>query len=205
MPAGRSTIQCARNCAAVVLLAGHVSIVSADCPSQYNFLPQIVLPVSGETSVAVDDFNADGIQDLAYLMLGNDPTPPTLRIRLGAGTQGQWNGTFLPESVYVIGSNSYGLVVRDFNHDGIRDLAFGDGGTIQIMLGGGIASTWDGTFTTQAVTAGGAPQIGDFNGDGILDIAFLSSGQLCLRYGLGTNGSWDGGFTAPLCRITGPS
>ena len=67
-------------------------------------------------SVSVGDFNGDGIVDLAV----TDSNDNEVRILLGNGlggfTQAQW-------SPVAVGGRPYGVSVRDFNGDGIADLA----------------------------------------------------------------------------------
>lgn len=76
--------------------------------------------------------------------------------------------------------NVPGVVVADFNGDGIPDLAEIDGNNVRILLGKG-----DGTFprASYAIAPLDAPYsknlvdltVADFNGDGILDLAFGES------------------------------
>ena len=147
-------------------------------------------------SVAVGDFNRDGIPDLAVAN-GNDNT---LTVLLGKG-----DGTFTTQAVSpATGVAPACIVVRDFNGDGIPDLAvsyLGNGpGGITILLGKG-----DGTFTTVAASAatGYAPYsiaVGDFNGDGIPDLAAANFESRTVTVLLG-NG--DGTFKAAASPATG--
>jgi hypothetical protein len=99
------------------------------------------------------------------------------------------------------GFNPFGIVVADFNKDGIPDLALVDNcgndstcqspGTVIVLLGNG-----DGTFSFKAaLTAGNSPTllvVGDFNNDGNLDLAVVNSTSASVSVFLG-NG--DGTFT----------
>ena len=72
-------------------------------------------PVAGGNSIAVGDFNGDGILDLA--VADNDGAPITILLGKGDGTFTQVaNGP-------VTGFYPNSIVVGDFNGDGIPDLA----------------------------------------------------------------------------------
>jgi len=130
------------------------------------------------------DFNGDGNLDLASnsspLLTG------AVTVSLGNG-----DGTFLPGVTYPVSAPITGIVVGDFNNDGVPDLALSNGTTISILLGRG-----DGTFESPVNTTANGTIYGmaaaDFNGDGNLDLAltvFNSTGtyvQVLLGNGLGT-------------------
>ena len=83
------------------------------------------------------------------------------------------------------------VLVADFNHDGIPDLAVGSSNALSILLGLG-----DGTFSTKLVltmTSVVLTLVGDFNGDGNPDLA-TGSGLLRLGVGDGTFQARSGGF-----------
>jgi hypothetical protein len=119
------------------------------------------------TSVGVGDFNGDGILDLAVAnFLSND-----VSVLLGNG-----DGTFQAAVNYPIGAPLWpqlSVLVRDFNGDGILDLAVVSDSGVRVLLGNG-----DGTFRTTPITYvpgghlyGRGLAVGDFNGDGLPDIA----------------------------------
>jgi hypothetical protein len=126
-------------------------------------------------SVGVGDFNGDGILDLAVAdLLGNG-----VSVLLGKG-----DGTFQAVANYAVGPFSWGgqggaarcVAVRDFNGDGIPDLAVAFWGGVRVFLGNG-----DGTFQTSPVSYVVASfvstvAVGDFNGDGLPDLAVTSAG-----------------------------
>jgi sugar lactone lactonase YvrE len=150
----------------------------------------------GSISVAVGDFNGDGIPDFATVGFYD----ATVSIFLGNG-----DGTFAQaaSSPITVGSFPYAISVADFNNDGKTDLAVansaytsGSPGTVTILLGNG-----NGTFTQATdspVTVGSTPQsvsVGDFNGDGVPDLAVANNGNDTVTILLG---SGTGTFTPAM-------
>ena len=148
---------------------------------------------SEPVSIAVGDFNGDGIQDLAVANAGDG----TVTILLGNG-----NGTFTQaaSSPVKLGGEPVSIAVGDFNGDGISDLAITNG-TVNILLGNG-----DGTFTQAASSPVQAVccrlAAGDFNGDGNLDLAVANEGNGIVTILLG-NG--NGTFTSNSSMSVGTS
>jgi trimeric autotransporter adhesin len=128
-------------------------------------------PATGNApfSIAVGDFNGDGILDLAVANM-NPPVEnlSTVTILIGNG-----NGTFTPTAVSpVTGELSSSISIGDFNGDGKADLVTANAGsnTVTMLLGNG-----DGTFSAPVSSAAGTNSlfaaVGDFNGDGLTDVA----------------------------------
>jgi hypothetical protein len=161
---------------------------------------------AGPEESVVEDFNADGIPDLAIANGGvsilhpadseraaDDPGADfisgSVSILIGKG-----NGTYLPAMNYVFGRGARTLAAGDFDRDGILDLVADNLQLeVQVMKGRG-----DGTFEVlPADRSAGASDLstGDFDGDGRLDVAVLgaSSNGVSLLYGHG-----DGHFRPPL-------
>ena len=65
-------------------------------------------------SVAVGDFNGDGVQDLAVANFDS----ANVSVLLGNG-----DGTFRAALNFAAGSNPFSVAVGDFNGDGLQDLA----------------------------------------------------------------------------------
>jgi hypothetical protein len=168
----------------------------------------------GPNSIAVGDFNGDGKQDLAttnFFVTGNPPRVPLrvvesdIRVFLGNG-----DGTFQAAQTYIVSLGPSSVVVRDFNGDGIPDLAVANAGqvggifslppdsTVSVLLGNG-----DGTFQAAHNYAVGLRPVsiamGDFNGDGIPDLVVANAG------GDGSLGGFPVGTTVSVLLGNGDS
>jgi hypothetical protein len=172
-------------------LLGTATTLPASIANLYNPCQQAVC------LVATGDLNKDGYPDIAFAT-----APGT---ESSGNSPGSWNGqlvaflgdgkgNFSASATFALPTTMAHLTslsIADFNGDGIRDVAVGDGtsGTIAIALGNG-----DGTFTLKGpVSTGGtfsAATVGDFNRDGIPDLAILGSVVQIF------NGNGDGTFTA---------
>jgi hypothetical protein len=148
-------------------------------------------------SVAVGDFNGDGIQDLAIAEVGTrgsfNPGPGGVTVLLGNGSGGF---TAAPGSPFATGNVPDSVAVGDFNGDGIQDLAIANGnsGNVTVLLGngsGGFAAAPGSPFT--AGTGPVSVVVEDFNGDGVQDLAVANSNSNDVTVLLGTG---TGGFTA---------
>jgi hypothetical protein len=150
---------------------------------------------SNPDSIAVGDFNEDGIQDLA-VSNGNEADTSnsggnnSVTILLGNG-----DGTFTASSSSpATGSSPSSIAAADFNRDGILDLAVSNYGSnsVTILLGNG-----DGTFSTASASPAtdrgpSSIAVGDFNEDGKQDLAVSNVGST------GPTGSPSGSVTILL-------
>ncbi len=149
------------------------------------FQPQLTYGVgSNPSSVAVGDFNGDGIPDLAVANSEDN----TVSVLLGQG-----DGTFTSQPTLEVGSFPNCVAVGDFNGDGIPDLAVANlgGNTVGVLLGKG-----DGTFSSATLEVVDSPYVvavGDFNGDGIPDLAAANFNRATVSVLLGQG---DGTFTS---------
>lgn len=138
---------------------------------------------SAPNSVAVADFNGDGVPDI--VIAGQN-----IEAMLGNGLGGFTAATGSP---FVAGSQPSSIVVGDFNSDGIPDIAFLSSVNsvpgVMVQLGNGL-----GGFAAAAGSpfpAGSGPAsiaVADFNGDTIPDLAIANSSgnvTVLLGYGLG--------------------
>src|SRR5271170_1101 len=141
-------------------------------------------------SVAVGDFNIDGVLDLA--VVNGNKVDGAVNVLLGNG-----DGTFLPVTSYFIRGTyptPVSVVAGDLNGDGIHDLAVSNlnGATVSVLLGNG-----DGTFELPVNYSVSATAIsvaeGDLNGDGNLDLVTANQDVSAVSVLLG-NG--DGTFQA---------
>jgi hypothetical protein len=144
-------------------------------------------------SVAVGDFNGDGIPDLVLANQCQDSTCQngSVSVLLGNG-----NGTFQTASSYSSGAaQANSVALTDLNGDGNTDLVVSNlcesasdcgSGAVSSLLGTGI-----GTFHTAHVFGSGGQDAysvvaADFNGDGFPDVVVTNSTGTCVLLGTGT-------------------
>jgi hypothetical protein len=147
---------------------------------------------STPASVAVGDFNGDGVADLAVANLGSNTTS----VLVGNG-----DGTFQTVQTIDAGVLPAFVAVGDLNRDGVADLAVANNGVnggfagsnnVAVLLGRG-----NGTFRAALQFGAGqnpaAVAVADVNGDGKPDLAVANydSGSVSLL----TNNT-------PVCDLT---
>lgn len=134
-------------------------------------------------SLAVGDFNNDGIQDVVTANMTD-----TASIRLGDGSGGFL--TPAPPNA-VLGTRPNSVAVGDFNGDGNQDFATSnlDSNNVSIRLGNGT-----GGFTLPVVPEIAFSRfpsevfVGDFNSDGRDDLAVVNDNRVSIRLGNGASG-----------------
>jgi Flp pilus assembly secretin CpaC len=158
----------------------------------------------GPVSVAIADFNKDGIPDLAVA----NQTDGTISILLGTGSGvfGTQTVIALPAVTTAAGTvnpSPSAIVTGDFNDDGNIDIAVTDqaNNQVDILLGNGT-----GTFQTPVAYPTGASPVAlvaqDLDGDGEPDLAVVNQGDgttastVSVLLGNKTNGVQDGTFAA---------
>ncbi len=172
----------------VAVFCGLVSSLQASA----GFLATPTYPAGiSPQSVAVGDFNGDGIPDLAVANYTHDLTKDSpVSILLG-----NRDGSFQAPQSYIVGASAWTIVVADFNRDGHLDLAVtgsdnSGNETVSVLLGNG-----DGTFQNPRsfFVGPGAYKlaVGDFNGDGIPDLIVANGSEVRVLLGNG-----DGSFQA---------
>jgi hypothetical protein len=134
-----------------------------------SFQPARNFPAGvGPQSVAVGDFNGDGLPDLAVANNSSND----VSVLLGNG-----DGSFQPAQTFAVGPRPSSVAVGDFNGDGFLDLVVAFTGPYPYTTGGVniLLGTGDGSFQPpQSFAAGTEPisvAVGDINGDGLLDLA----------------------------------
>ena len=140
---------------------------------------------TGPFSVAVGDFNGDGVQDLAAANYFSN----NVSVLIGTGT-----GSFGAASNFTVGTNPDSVAVGDFNGDGVQDLAAANAGSNNVSV---LIGTGTGSFGAASnFTVGAGPlsvAVGDFNGDGVQDLAAANAGSNNVSVFIGTGtGSFGG-------------
>lgn len=150
-----------------------------------TFLPPTSYSVgNAPTSVAVGDFNDDGIPDLVVTDSGGNH----LNVLLGNGDNSFRNG-----GMVTVGNGPTSVAVGDFNNDGCADLAAANGSdrTVSVLLG-----DCNNSFTLSATpSVGSSPAsiaLADLDQNGDLDIVVANAGSSSVSVLMG-NG--HGGFS----------
>jgi hypothetical protein len=153
------------------------------------------------SSLAIGDFNNDGIIDIASVGTGGftgggvDIGPVSIFLGNGDGTF-----TLVASQPSVTTVNPVSLTTGDFNNDGNLDLAIADAGSTALTI---LDGNGDGTFTQ----VGGEPVLpqssnflttADFNGDGKLDLVFSSAANIISIFlGIG-DGTFQAGYSQAM-------
>ncbi|HLJ94689.1 MAG TPA: VCBS repeat-containing protein, partial [Gemmataceae bacterium] len=194
-PLGRRILTRSLFCSAIVCV---VILFGQRLTASFITTPHYAVGI-GSTSVAVGDFNGDGIPDIALANYGSPPdyADGGVAILLGNG-----DGTFQAPCTYDFGTPALSVAIGDFNGDSKLDVVTtNQNGTISVLLGNG-----DGAFQTAksfsvARFSLGSVAVGDFNGDSILDLVVtrpLDGISVLL-------GNGDGTFQTPQNYATGSS
>ena len=166
----------------VEIFQGNGNGTFARPPTRYNL-------AAGGPAVVAADLTGDGWDDLVVAT--------SQRVAVLINEQ---DGVFAKPVYYTIGDDHpTGLVVGDFNHDGVPDIAVSNGrqGYVTVLLGNKNAP---GTFgAPNFFPTGGNPvglTEGDFNNDGNIDLAVVNS-QFKGNTVATLIGNGDGTFRAP--------
>jgi hypothetical protein len=165
-----------------------------------TFAPKADYPAgTNPRSVAVGDFNRDGVQDLAVAARASGQPPGQGQVMILLGKKplfGQPPGTFLPPVFINVATTPNCVAAGDFNGDGIQDLVTVNSNAsaqnVSILLGNG-----DGSFSPNIprdFQVGSQPRsvaVGDFNGDQKQDLVVTNENSRSVSVLLGTG---NGGF-----------
>jgi hypothetical protein len=186
-----------RDLAVVNAFSNTLSILKGN--GDRTFQAAITIPVgTNPTSLVIADFNGDGKPDIALTNLVDN----NVSVLINQSVPGSLN--FKTPVTYALGVHPAAIIARDFNHDGIVDLAVVNAGdpfgtnkdtTLSILKGNG-----DGTFQPAATqvlwggtngSGGDAIAAGDF-GTGQVDLAVAN---FAYNEVMILHGSGDGTFT----------
>jgi hypothetical protein len=125
-------------------------------------------------SIAVGDFNHDGVPDMAVAAAGT--YADTVAVFLGDG-----DGTFHQTGAYTAGLSPTSIVAADLNQDGNVDLAVANSlsDSITIFLGNGDGTFRAGPQSPAVLAFEDVIYVGDFNNDGKPDLVALSQNNPC--------------------------
>jgi hypothetical protein len=153
-----------------------------------TFAPATGFPVGdGTQQMLLDDFDKDGILDLAVATAG---TSNALYVMHGTGAAGHGDGGFGPASSVATGIVARRLLSADLDRDGIRDLVASDdqivADSLVVLRGNGSGGVGDLTFTrigtfptrdgqSQSSTSS-KPIMADLDRDGWPDLFVLANG-----------------------------
>ena len=184
---------------AVMFGNGNGSFLSPSYISLRRLATPMSEPVSVPMSVAVGDFNEDGLMDLAVAAAYNSHyggyccggVETRVHVILAHDDR-----TFsAPDVAFQGGSlgSVSPLVVTDFNGDDHQDALVGfDGEYVRILLGDGAGNLASASNSNWNIRQGGGMAVGDVNVDGIADLVATNNANVNVRLGNGL-----GGFEPP--------
>lgn len=155
------------------------------------------------SGIATADFDEDGRPD--FVVAGH---ASGLNLLFGNGSGGVPDGTYGAPVLLSFGSTTRGVVVGDFDENGIWDIATTTNTWLRVLRGQGTGGVGNGTFLapTQHNASANAYELvtGDFNRDGITDLVTVYStvGGAGILLGGGSGGVGSGTFPAAATLIS---
>jgi hypothetical protein len=128
---------------------------------------------TGPSSLAVADFNRDGIPDLAVSNFGSN----SVSVLLNQTALGASAFSFAAQQTFAVGGSPTSVLAIDLSRDGRPDLAVANStaNTVSVLVNSTTAGDSAASFTAQQTFAvGGNPEglaAGDFDADGATDLA----------------------------------
>jgi hypothetical protein len=132
---------------------------------------------STPSSLAVADFNGDGIADLAVANQNDN----TVSVLFNTTAPGATTPSFAAQQTFATGSVPLSVAVADLNGDGKLDLVVANdlSNTVTVLLNTTAAGTTTPSFSPQETFATGSDPasvvVADFNGDGKPDLAVANN------------------------------